>query len=127
MNGKAFDQHQADEGFAQTDTVAEKCAAIFVGPLEQATIAILLIPRENGENAGPILFPLAGGLFVTKEILLKRACINLKRKILPNMPFKGLENFRRNVLCLLPVLVVPFLQDSDRRAGDLNVKFNILR
>ena len=36
------------------------------------------------------------------------------------------EDLRRNILGVVPVLLVPFLQHGDRPAGDLDVQLDVL-
>ncbi len=42
------------------------------------------------------------------------------------MPLDDLEDFRRHVLGVVPVFLVPLLEHADRRPGDLHVQFDVL-
>ena len=46
----ALQQHQADKGFAETDTVTEKSGTETVGNLDQIFVGVLLVAGKNGED-----------------------------------------------------------------------------
>ncbi len=60
VQDEALDQHQAHEGLAETDTVAEERAAVLACDLHERPIGFLLITVDTGEHLRAGLVPLAG-------------------------------------------------------------------
>jgi hypothetical protein len=52
--------------------------------------------------------------------------VNLERRVVANVALDDSENLRCHVLGDVPVLLVPFLQHTDRAAGNLDIQFNVL-
>ena len=57
--------------------------------------------------------------------LVECSDIDLEGSVFPGVPFDDLENFRRHLLGVIPVLLVPLLEHTHRRPGDLHIQFNI--
>jgi len=122
---KALNQHQADKGLTQANTVAEERAAVLGGDLHQGVVALFLVVVQNGIHFRLGLLPFRYRHFVAAEELLKRPCIDLKRHVLTNMAFKNFQDVRSYVFRFLPVLFVPLLDHTHRLTGDLDVEFDV--
>jgi hypothetical protein len=46
MQDHPLDQHQADEGFAETDAIAQEGSAVLAGNLQESPIRFLLVAIE---------------------------------------------------------------------------------
>ena len=71
VQDEALDQHQADEGLAEADAVAEERAAVLARDLHQRPVGFLLVAVELREHLRPGLVPLGRGQLVAAEELLK--------------------------------------------------------
>src|SRR5436190_779453 len=59
-------------------------------------------------------------------VFLQRLGVDLKRRVFPRVPLDDAEDIRGDVLGFLPVLLVPLLENADRRTCDLDVELNAL-
>ena len=71
VKDEPLDQHQADEGLAETHAVAEERAAVLPGDLHERPVRLLLVAIEVREHARPCLVPLGRGQLVPAEELLQ--------------------------------------------------------
>ena len=71
VKDEPLDQHQADEGLAETDAVTEERAAVLPGDLHERPVRLLLVAVEVTEHERPPLVPLRGGQLVAPEELLQ--------------------------------------------------------
>ena len=132
MHDQPLDDHQADERLAQAHAVAQERAAELPGDLHQGVVALLLVVIQDGVHAGAAVFracrfPLVGRQAVAAAELVQRADVDLEGRVLAGVALDDLEDFRRHVLGVVPVLLVPLLEHAHRRAGDLHVQFDVLR
>src|SRR5271166_4814179 len=56
---------------------------------------------------------------------MQRLGIDIERQIFPGMALDGFQYLCGNILCFIPVLVVPLLQNRNGLAGALYVEFDI--
>jgi hypothetical protein len=118
---EVFEQHQADEGLAQADAVAQEGAAVLPGDLQQVVEAVLLVAVEDAIDARLLGQPaLVGGLQAAVQ-LVQRLGVDLERRVGARVPLDDAEDFGGDVLGGVPVLLVPLLKDGDRPPGDLDV------
>ena len=96
------------------------------GAFQEAAIAVLLIAGQDGVNARVALLPLAGALLMAEEILLQGTSVDVERQAFVDMAFECPQDVRGDIFGLLPVLLIPFLKDGHRAAGDLDVQFDIV-
>ena len=126
MHDQAFDQHQADIGLAEADTIAKKGTSIAIGPLQQGVVALALIRREDLVDRGVIALPLGGGQFVALEELKQGLRVDIEGCVVLNVALDDLQHIRGHVFGVVPVLVEPLLQDRNLAAGDLDIQLDVL-
>ena len=81
VQDQPLDQHQPDEGLAETDAVAEEGAAVLAGDLHQRPVGLLLVAVEPGEHLRAGLVPLGRGQLVAAEELLQRLRVDVERRV----------------------------------------------
>ena len=113
VQDQPLDEHQPDEGLAQTNAVAEERAAVLAGDLHQRPVGLLLIAIELREHCGAGLVPLASGDLVSTEELVERLRVNLERRVLANVALDDVEDLSGDVLARVPVLLEPLLELGD--------------
>ncbi len=126
LHDEPFDQHQADEGLAETDAVAQERAAVLRRDLDQVLVAVLLVLVEHRIHLRDCTLPLAGGHLVAAQQLLQRLGVDLERRVLVDVTLDDPEDLGRDVFGSLPVLLVPLLEHGDLGAGDLDVQLDVL-
>ena len=132
VDHQPLDGHQADEGLAQAHAVAQERAAELLGDIHQGMVALLLVMVQDGVHVGAAVLracrlPLVGRQAVAAAELVEGAEVNLKGAVITGVPLDDLEDFRRYVLGVVPVLLVPLLEHADRRSGNLHVQLDVLR
>ena len=80
VQDQALDQHQADEGLAEADAVAEERAAVLAGDLHQRPVGLLLVAVELREHLRASLVPLRRRQLVATEELLQRLRVDVERR-----------------------------------------------
>ncbi len=78
-----LDEHQANKGFPQTDSVTHERASILAGNADELVITLLLAEVENRVHSGaPICGasrkPLVIGLLVAAEELVQSPSVNVE-------------------------------------------------
>ena len=132
VDHQPLDDHQADEGLAQAHAVAQERAAELLGNIHQGMVALFLVMIQDGVDVGAALLaacrlPLVGGQAVASAKLVEGPDVNLEGAVIAGVPLDDLEDFRRHVLGVVPMLFVPLLEHADRRSGNLHVQFDVLR
>ena len=82
----------------------------------QLLVAVLLVLVEHRVHRGDCL-AVSHSLAVIswpRKQLVQRLGVDLERRVLADVPLDDAEDFRRDVLGLVPVLLVPLLEDGDR-------------
>ena len=127
VQDEALDQHQPDEGLAETDAVAEECAAVLARDLHQRPVGLLLVAVELREHLRAGLVPLGRGQLVAAEELLQRLRVDVERRVEARVALDGLDDRVGDVRRLVPVRLEPLLELGDlARALDLDVQFDVL-
>ena len=127
VHDKPFDQHEPDEGLAETDAVTEERAAVLAGDLHQRPVGFLLIAVNFREHQGAGFIPLVGSQFVTAEILLQGLGIDVERGVVIGLAGQGHDDVIGHLAGFVPVRLEPFLQLSNLApALDLDVEFDVL-
>ena len=85
-----------------------------------------LVLIEDWVYARLVLKPFRIAHFLAAEQLVQRADIDQVRRVVLRVAFDCLENLRRYIFGVIPVFLVPLLQNRNRPAVDLHVEFDIL-
>ncbi len=91
----------------------------------QVVVAVLLILVQNGINLRSGGLPVVRFEPIAAEILVQRLGVNLKWRVFADMAFDNAQNLRGDILGLIPVFLVPFLEDGYGRAGDFDVQLDV--
>ena len=71
-------------------------------------------------------FAFVGRLLMASAVFVQRLGVDLERRVLADVPLDDAQDLGRDVLGVVPVLLVPLLQDADRPAADLDVQLDVL-
>ena len=124
VQDQALDQHETDEGLAETDPIAQEGAAVLPGDLHERPVRLLLVAIEARKHARVGFIPLGRRQFVATEELLQRLRVDVKRRIVMRMARDRVDDGLVDPARLVPVLLEPLLQLRDfARALDLDVEF----
>ena len=128
VKDEPLDQHQADEGLAETDAVTEERAAVLPGDLHERPVRLLLIAVEVTEHERPSLVPLRGRQLVPPEELLQGLRVDVERRVQVRMARDRLDDGLGELVGFVPVRVEPLLELRHlARALDLDVQLDVLR
>jgi len=95
--------------------------------VKQRVVALLLVVVQHRVHFRGPVFPFRLRRRVVLEQFLQRLGIHLERRVLVYVPLDHPDHVRHDLLRLLPVLLVPFLQPRHiPRRPDLNVQLHIL-
>ena len=104
VQDEPLDQHQADEGLAEADAVAEERAAVLAGDLHQRPVGLLLVAVDPGKHLRAGLVPLARRQLVPAEELLQRLRVDVERRVELRVARDGLDDGVGHLARLVPVL-----------------------
>ncbi len=132
VHHEPLDHHQPDERLAKAHAIAQERAAELPGDLHQGVVSLLLVVIQDAVHPRAAVLrasglPLVGGQPVAAAELVERPDIDLERRVLASVALDDLENFRADVLGIVPMFLVPLLEDVHRGAGDLDVQLNVFR
>ena len=126
MNDESFDQHQSGKSLAQANAVAEKGEPIRLGNAEQVSVGVLLVAIEFWKQLGLCAVPDVGRECLTVKQFVQRLDPDFVGRSQDSVFLDDLEHVRADVLSLFPVTFVPLLQQTDIRAADLNIQFDVV-
>jgi hypothetical protein len=125
---QSLNEHQANEGLAETDTVAKKRPTVLPRDLHQRPVRLLLVTVDPGEHPRASFVPLGCGQLVSAEELLERFRVNIERRVGAGMALNKPEDVVRHILRVIPVVFEPLLQLGDFAAAlHLDVELYVLR
>ena len=128
VKDEPFDQHQTDEGLAETHAVTEERTAVLPGDLHERPVRLLLIAIEVREHARPCFVPLGRGQLVSPEELLQGLRVDVEWRIQVRMARDRLDDGLGDPARFVPVRLEPLLELRDfAGALDLYVKLDVLR
>ncbi|MFM8331934.1 MAG: hypothetical protein ACKN9T_09615 [Candidatus Methylumidiphilus sp.] len=84
-----------------------------IGNLNQIAVGVLLIFVYLPKQAGLLGIPKVRRQFAPFEEFIQRFKPNLKRGIFAGVPFQGVQNVGGDILRIIPVPLVPFLQGAN--------------
>jgi len=109
----ALDHHQADEGLSQAHAVAQKCAAELVRDTDEIFVGVLLVAGEDGKDFRLLPIPCVRREPAPAEEFMQRLEPDLERRARVGVAFQRAEDVGRDVVGILPMALIPFLQEPD--------------
>src|SRR5437879_3878165 len=91
---QVFDQHHADEGLPEADTIAEQSTAEAAGDLQQVVEAVLLIFVQLRIDSRVLLEPLLLRRLLAAMKFVQSLRVDVEGRVIFRVTFNGLENFR---------------------------------
>ena len=122
---KTLNEHHANIGFAQADTITKKCTWVFAGNFDHAIVAVSLILRKSFVNNRVMILPFGNGFFTTLEILVHGTEIDIIGTELLAVVLNYLKHCICNVNTIFPTGFKPLLQLLNIILH-LNIQFNVL-
>ena len=128
VQDQAFDEHEAHEGLAEADAVAEERPSVPAGDLQQRPVGLLLVAVETGEHLRLVLVPLAGRQFMAAKVFLQRLGVDLEGREGTHMALDRPDDRVGGRPGPLPVLLEPVPELRDLAGAlDLDIEFDVLR
>jgi hypothetical protein len=119
-----INQHEADEGLAEADSVAQESTTVRARDLQERVVAFLLVLIEYLIHPRDLLLPLGDCELVALEELQQGFGVDFERRILTDLALDDAGDRGRDVLRLLPVVFEPLLKGFDL-APDLDVQLDV--
>ena len=122
-----LDKHQAHEGLAEANAVAEEGATVLARDLHERPVRLLLVAVDPGKHLRAGLVPLGRGQLVPAEELLQRLRVDVERRVEMRVARDGLDDGVGHLARVVPVLFEPLLELRDLAGAlDLDVELDVL-
>jgi hypothetical protein len=122
----ALDEHQSDIGFSQSDSVAQETTAIAPSHGNEVFVGVLLVFRKERKNDGTAAIPFIGAELVASQIFVQGLEPDFKGRARLGMALDDAENIGSNWFGLLPVALIPLLQQTDLGTGNPDIQLHIV-